>query len=326
MIRSLLVLTLIFSSGFAFDGNLSKQKATTGIKLPIYEWKLPSEMQSNGYIDESKMPKDSKYSEMVILGNKILNETTKYIGPQAKDKKNRYAGNNLSCSSCHALGGTEQYQSSFVGIWGRFPQYRARSDSINTLEDRINGCMQRSMNGKPLPIDSKEMKAILTYMQWLSQGVPVGANIKGQGLIEIPYLDRAADPVKGKIVYDNKCLVCHQENGEGMKNPDIANGDYYIYPPLWGDDSYNTGAGMHRQLKATAYIKAKMPQGTPDLTIDEAYDVASYINSQPRPIKKSGDKDFPDIRVKPVDAVNGPYPDNFPEKQHLFGPYKEMLK
>lgn len=43
----------------------------------------------------------------------------------------------------------------------------------------INGCFERSMNGKRMPSDTPEMKAMLTYMQWLSQGVPVGAKIEG---------------------------------------------------------------------------------------------------------------------------------------------------
>ncbi|MDO7253725.1 c-type cytochrome [Helicobacter sp. faydin-H76] len=323
--KALMVIPLIVTVGFSFDKKLDKEKAATGIDLPVQEWKLPAAMQEDGYIDESKMPKNSKYTEMVVLGNKILNETSKYIGPTAKDPKMRYAGSNLSCSSCHANGGTNQYQSAFVGIWGRFPQYRSRSDSINTLEDRINGCMQRSLNGKALPVDSKEMKAIVTYMQWLSQGIPVGAKVKGQGLVKMELMNRAADPKKGKIVFEEKCVACHQADGQGIKN-ESGEGAYYTFPPLWGKDSYNTGAGMHRELKAAAYIKANMPQGNPDLTDEEAYDVAAYINSQPRPIKAGGEKDFPDKRVKPVDAVTGPYNDNFSQKQHQFGPYKPMMK
>lgn len=320
-----IVLSLMSMLGSGFDKVVSKQKGATGIKLPMVEWKLPEAMQEDGYIDESKMPKESRYSEMVILGNKILNETSHYVGPQAKDPKMRYAGNNLSCSSCHAAGGTRQYQSAFVGIYGKFPQYNSRSDVIFTLENRINGCMERSLNGKPLPINSKEMKAMITYMHWLSQEIPVGAHIAGEGLIKIAYLDRAADPKKGKVIFQERCAACHQEDGQGLKNPDDE-GPYYLFPPLWGKDSFNTGAGMHRQLKAAAYIKANMPQGNADLTLEEAYDVVAFMNSQERPVKPGGEKDFPDKRVKPLDTVVGPYPDNFSQEQHKFGPYKDMIK
>ncbi|PAF53150.1 cytochrome C oxidase Cbb3 [Helicobacter sp. 13S00482-2] len=323
--KILMLLPLIATVGFGFDKKLSKEKGAMGIELPTQEWKLPAAMQEDGYIDESKMPKNSKYTEMVVLGNKILNETSKYIGPTAKNPKMRYAGSNLSCSSCHAAGGTKQNASGFVGIWGRFPQYTSRGDSISTLEDRINGCMQRSLNGKSLPLGSKEMKAMVTYMQWLSQGIPVGAKIKGQGLIKMELMDRAADPKKGKIVFEEKCVACHQADGQGLKN-ESPEGAYYIFPPLWGKDSFNTGAGMHRELKAASYIKANMPKGNPDLTDEQAYDVSAYINSQPRPVKAGLEKDFPDRRVKPLDAVTGPYNDNFSQKQHQFGPYKEMMK
>lgn len=131
--------------------------------------------------------------------------------------KKRFAGNNLSCSSYHANGGSVQNQSGFVGIWARFPQYNARGDKAITLADRINGCFERSTNGKRMPSDTPEMKAMLTYMQWLSQGVPVGAKIEGQGLKKIDFILRAADPKKGKAIYMDKCAVCHQENGLGLK-------------------------------------------------------------------------------------------------------------
>lgn len=89
----------------------------------------------------------------------------------------------------------------------------------------------------------------------------------------------------------DKCAVCHQENGLGLKNED-STGAYYLYPPLWGDDSYNTGTGMYRLIKAASYIKENMPQGAPDLSLEDAYDVAAYMNSQARPIKANKNKDF----------------------------------
>lgn len=309
----------------AFDKQVLQTKQATGINLPQNEWKKPEALQDDGYIDESKMPKDSKYAQLVILGNKILNETAYYVGPQAKDKNKRFAGNNLSCSSCHALGGSMPNRAGFVGIYGRFPQYNSRADAVITLEDRINGCFERSMNGRKMPVDSEEMKAMVAYMHWISQGIPVGAKTKGQGLEKVAFLNRPADPKKGKVIYQENCAACHQENGLGVKN-DERKGGYYLYPPLWGKDSYNTGAGMYRLIKAASYIKANMPKGNPTLTLEEAYDVASYINSQNRPIKKNREKDFPDRRIKPLDMDVGPYDDQFSTTQHRYGPYDKMQK
>ena len=328
-ITALALLPLATMVANGFEKAVDKQKGATGIEGETYEWTLPEAMQPSGYIDESKMPEGSRYSEMVILGNKIINETTRYIGPQAEDEAMRYAGSNLSCGSCHAYGGTRQYQSAYVGVYSRFPQFRGRGDSISTLEDRINGCMQRSLNGKPLPNNSVEMKAMVTYMQWLSQGIPVGAKVEGQGLVDIPYLDRAADPELGEEVYLENCVACHQQDGSGIVNPvaDTFGGAYYIYPPLWGDDSYNDGAGMYRLMKAAAYIYHNMPQDKPGtLSIEEAYDVASYINSKPRPQKEGMENDFPDRRIKPVDSPFAPFGDEFSEEEHRLGPFEQMIK
>jgi thiosulfate dehydrogenase len=193
------------------------------------------------------------------------------------------------------------------------------------LAERVNGCFERSLNGKALPEKSQEMQAILAYMQWLSQDIPQGAKMQGQGLPDIDLLDRAADPNKGKTVYTAKCAVCHQPTGAGMlmdaKKPAMG----YVYPALWGQDSYNTGAGMHRVITAAKYIKANMPFGNPNLSAEEAFDVAAYINSQMRPAKAHLENDFPDRSKKPVDAAFPPWPDTFSAQQHKYGPFKVML-
>lgn len=99
----------------------------------------------------------------------------------------------------------------------------------------------------------------------------------------------------------------------------------YQFPPLWGPDSYNNGAGMSRLLTAAAYAMHNMPIGTaydaPVLTDVEAYDVAAYLISHKRPEKANLDKDFPVQLQKPVDTPYGPYADGFSLEQHKFGPF-----
>ena len=97
--------------------------------------------------------------------------------------------------------------------------------------------------------------------------------------------------------------------------------DGYVFPPLWGADSFNDGAGMHRVLTAARFIKAKMPLGKPDLTDDDAFDVAAFINSKPRPHMANLDRDYPDRATKPIDGPYGPYADDFPIEQHRWGPF-----
>ena len=211
-----------------------------------------------------------------------------------------------------------------TGIWGQFPQYRGREGDVDTLEDRINGCLERSMNGRPMPLESREMKAFAAYMRWLSTGIPDGARLIGAGALRVKEPARAADPGRGAAVYAEVCSVCHGADGLGQRAPQGAG---YQVPPLWGPDSYNNGAGMNRVLTAAAYAMHNMPFGTfnrPVLTDDDAYDVAAYLVSQTRPQKRDLDKDFPIRLQKPVDTGYGPYADGFSAEQHKFGPFEPI--
>lgn len=268
------------------------------------------------------------YGDLVRYGKTLVDETYRHIGPQADDPAMRFAGNNLNCRTCHLESGTQVGGASFLGTFADFPQYRGRENAIGTLENRVNGCMQRSMNGRPLPIDSTEMKAFLAYMKFMSTGVPVGSRSDLRGIPKIKMPSRAADPVAGEFVYAESCASCHGEDGEGQLNGDTL-ADGYLYPPLWGDDSFNTGAGMHRVLKAANFIKHNMPLGVtadePQLSDDDAYDVAAYINSKPRPVKPGIEKDFPDLSRKPVDFPYPPFDDGFSAEQHKYGPFQPVI-
>jgi thiosulfate dehydrogenase len=182
--------------------------------------------------------------------------------------------------------------------------------------------MQRSMNGRALSLESPEMRAFSSYMRWLSTGVPDGAKLLGAGTLQIMEPARAADPRRGAEIYSQVCAACHGANGLGQR---AQKGLSYQFPPLWGPDSYNNGAGMSRLLTLAAYAQHNMPLGTtfdvPVLTDEQAYDVAGYIVSQDRPKKSNLDKDFPIRLQKPIDTPYGPYADGFPAEQHLLGPF-----
>ena len=203
----------------------------------------------------------------------------------------------LNCTSCHLDEGRTLYAAPWVGIWGVFPEYRTRNAEVNALQDRINDCFERSLNGKPLPFDSKEMRGILAYMQWLSNGVPTGVSVPGRGFKKMS-LPQPADASRGKEVFAARCVVCHGANGEGRFSP----AGETLVPPLWGARSFNIGAGMARLGNAAAFVKHNMPLGQGETLSDqEAYDVALYFTTQPRPDFARKDKDWPK-GDKPKDA------------------------
>jgi thiosulfate dehydrogenase len=265
---------------------------------------------------------DDAFGRLVKYGHTLFTDTANVIGPLVPNPTKRFAGNNLACQNCHLQAGTQPYAMALVGIWGQFPQYRAREGAVVTLEDRINGCLMRSMNGRALPLGGREIKAFSSYLRWLSTGVADGAKLVGAGTLRINEPPRVADPGHGAQVFAENCATCHGSDGLGQH---AENGAGYRYPPLWGSDSYNNGAGMSRLLTAAAYAMHNMPIGTtydaPVLAVDDAYDVGAYIIDQKRPEMANLDRDFPIRLEKPIDTPYGPFSDGFSLEQHKFGPF-----
>jgi thiosulfate dehydrogenase len=229
--------------------------------------------------------------DAIRLGKRLLTDTRKQLPDNV--------GNGLNCSNCHLNAGTVAFAAPFVGLWGMFPEYRSRSGTINSLQERINDCFLRSMNGKPLAWDSKEMNAILMYVRWLSTGVPTGTEVTGRGMGTIDTV-RVANAAHGKTLYEQKCASCHGDAIDAARDPAVG----YIFPPLWGRDAFNTGAAMARTYTAAAFIKHNMPLGRGNTLSDqEAIDIADYVTHQPRPAFAPAKNDWPK-GGRPKDARN----------------------
>lgn len=258
---------------------------------------------------------------MARYGHELIAKTSYYLGPNGTVAQ---ISNGMNCQNCHLNAGTVPWGNNYSAVYSTYPKFRARSGGLETIPKRVNDCLQRSLNGEPIDSNSKEMKAIIAYMKWLGDDIPKDTIPKGSGIMNIPYLDRAADPQNGKTVFINKCQRCHGDDGQGKKKSDGS----YEYPPLWGEHSYNTAAGLYRISRFAGYVKNNMPFGeveyhNPQLTNEEAWDVAAFVNSQPRP-SKIFKEDWPDISKKPIDHPFGPFADGFTEEQHKYGPFKPI--
>ena len=261
---------------------------------------------------------------LVIYGEDLIANTSRYLGPNGSVAQ---VTNGMNCQNCHLNAGRKTWGNNYGAVAANYPKFRDRSGTIETVYKRVSDCMERSLNGKALDSNSHEMKAMIAYIKWVGYAVPKDSTPKGTGIKPPEYLDRAASPEKGQVVYTAKCQSCHGANGQGLMAADAKS---YTYPPLWGDQSYNIGAGLFRLSRFAGYVRDNMPfnQAThraPVLTDEESWDVAAFVNSRPRPTKDLS-KDWPNISKKPIDHPFGPYTDGFTEEQHKFGPFKPIIE
>ncbi len=315
-----LMLFLSFS-GIQLPSLSQEEQEAPGVEVEIAEEKALADPTSLWKAPDWASMDQEPNADELHYGKDLVANTAEYLGPKGKV---RAISNGMNCQNCHLQAGTAPYGNNYGAVAATYPKFRARSGTEEDVQKRINDCFERSLNGKALERDSKEMKAMVAYINWVGKDVPKGEIPAGSGIYEVPLLDRAADPSKGKIVYENQCASCHQIDGKGMAKPD---GTGYVYPPLWGESSYNYGAGLYRLTRFAGYVKANMPLGvtfeSPLLSDEEAWDVAAYVNSMERP-KKDLSKDWPDISKKPMDHPFGPFSDEFSEEQHKFGPFKPI--
>jgi len=219
--------------------------------------------------DDADMP-NGPFGDVVRRGRDIFTNTREHAPA--------YVGNGLSCSNCHLDAGRLANSAPLWGAYVRYPAFRAKTGKVNSYTERLQGCFMYSMNGKAPPAGSPELAALETYSFWMAQGAPVGATLPGAGYPKFKP-PQPADYARGQKVFEANCALCHGADGQGQK---VAG--RYVFPPLWGRDSYNWGAGMHQLDNAAAFIKANMPLGRGgSLGDQQVWDVAMFINAQERP-------------------------------------------
>ena len=212
------------------------------------------------------------------LRKAILRGYDLFMNTQQLRGKNVFSDAN--CSSCHMGEGRMAWSAPVWASVTTMPDYRGKNWQVNSLEDRIIGCFSFSMNGIPPAYDSDDMLALVAYHHWLARGAPVYQwNIAGRSFGKVPEPAKKPEYERGGKVFAANCALCHGADGQGQ----YVDGTMQ-FPSLWGDHSYNWGAGMARVDNAAAFIKHNMPLGQPGkLSDQEAWDVAWFISAQERP-------------------------------------------
>ena len=219
-------------------------------------------------------------ANLIAYGYQLVAHTFGAIGPEVADPAMRFAGNNLACQNCHLDAGTNRTGLPLVGVFKTYPKFLVRDQRVVSLPERLNECMTRSMNGRKLPDDSREMAAF-----W-----PIcasSATRRRSRTEPAPAAPLPADAGRGAEVFATICAVCHQADGLGKRMGSVNDARGYVFPPLWGPDSFNDGAGMDRYQHIVGFVRRNMPRGVdpqhPQLSLQQAWDVAAYVTSMPRP-------------------------------------------
>ena len=207
---------------------------------------------------------DSNLRRSIARGRAIMDATADSLPGHVRAR--------MRCMSCHLDRGARVNGLPLIGVYVRYPQYRARAGRVTVIEDRVNECLERSLNGRAIAYDSQEMRDLVAYFAFMSRGTAVGDVVDGVGLTRLTPME--PDTVRGRALFDARCASCHGADGAGRA----------AVPPLWGPHAYNIGAGMARVRTAAAFIRHNMPFDRPgSLTDQEAWDIAGYVNTRPRP-------------------------------------------
>lgn len=294
--------TLVLGLSTAMLAGLAACSQPEPTERAAAEYNLITADDANEDIGKYVLPQDTAIldepnAEEIFYGKRLLNETKRLL-PE-------HVGATMNCNSCHIAQGKIPLGDPYINSYNFYPRVMPRAGKEIDLAARINGCFNRSMNGKPIDREGPEMKAMLAYMQWLSQNTPKNqkVDIKNAGSVDESLVP---DPVRGEKIYQVQCASCHGDNGEGVKD---KRGDV-VFPPLWGDESFNIGAGMARTYKAAAFVKYNMPMGIQTkglwghggvLSDQDAIDVAEFFTHKPRPDFAGKVNDWPTVK-KPKDA------------------------
>lgn len=286
-------------------------------ELPDRQAELPAAKKAKDA--EYLVPRDLSTIANDEFGEKVKLGYSLFVNSQ--QMRGKYVGNEQNCVNCHMEAGRKANSAPLWAAYMAYPAYRKKNDRVNSYADRIQGCFTYSMNGEPPAQDSPELVALSAYAYWLAMGglmdmhgmesdpvpalddkqlqiggkaesfpmpeviaqaLPVDkrGSLAGRGYPKIANPELEPSPERGQQVYATNCATCHMQDGQGISD---ADGHSYI-PPLWGANAYNWGAGMHRINTAAYFIYENMPLGkSVQLSVQEAWDVAAYVNSHERP-------------------------------------------
>lgn len=312
------------------------------------------------YAPAYQLPDPATMSSSAASGKELVHSTYKYLGIESSFRAANgrpYVGNKLACTNCHMADGTQPNASPFVVVAQKYAPpgiFNARSNILLDVPNRVNTCMERSLAGEALPRDSQWMKDIVAYFDFLATGLQPGftfKQVKGQEIPAVALLTRAANPVRGQDIFEDRCKGCHDDDGQGEWNSDQKR---YDIPAVWGNDSFGLMSGAGRLATLTTLVWGTMPRDEVNalnvstrMPQEDAWDVAAYLLSKSHPFDQryvadwngtgpdgmpnwlrkasSASYDYTMPRSNNGAATDDPSkPPMFTREQHTYGPFQPI--
>ena len=285
--------------------------------------------------DEARIPPGPEGAQ-IREGIDLMRNTSRRVGKLAPDPARRMNWNSLNCESCHQPGpsglpGTRMYALPLVNAVNDYPKFDIKSGKVISLEQRALGMF--GAGAVPIDAATPEFQAILAYVRWLGRETVPGAAMVGSGLLPIAPLARAADPRRGKALFEARCQACHGADATGQRQADFDAGGGYRFPPLAGDDTYDDAGHMFAVPLLARYIKASMPFGAtydkPQLSDAEALDIAAYVDDDATPRRHNPNRArlYPDAALRPQGFATPEQYAGQPPGAYLhakFGPFRNV--
>lgn len=285
--------------------------------------------------NEARIPGGAEGAQ-IRDGIDIMRNTSRRVGKLAPDASKRMGWNSLNCVNCHQAGpsglpGSKMFALPLVNAVNDYPKFDPKSGKVISLEQRALGMFGAGV--VPIKVDTPEFQSVMAYLRWLGRETRPGDAMVGSGLMAIEPIGRAADPKRGKALFQAKCQACHGADAAGQRKPDFDQGGGYLFPPLAGDDTYDNAGHMFAVPLMARFIAASMPLGAtydkPQLTPAEALDIAAYVNDDNTPRRQNPNRSklYPDAALRPQGyAIPEHYAGQPPEayQRAKFGPFRNV--
>ena len=200
-------------------------------------------------------------------------------------RKADYVGNGLNCVNCHLDDGRRPTRPR-CGRVRRISAVPRVNQQVNTFTLMLEYCFRYSMNGTDAACRrARRHRASSAMRSGWPRAHPLARSSRVAAIAPCRSPHKPLDVDAATGVFASHCPMCHGANGAGLKA-----GDTWVFPAAMGNALLQRGRRACTRSpspRRSSRRRCPIEQGK-TLTDQQAWDVAAYINSKPRPRRPPG--------------------------------------